>query len=57
MRRWACVVLLLAGFVRQDYVYAARPRVPVPIELPFDAPAGGALEIRLRPTVAWWLRR
>ena len=32
MRRWVCIVALLAGFAGQDYVWAARPRIPIPIE-------------------------
>jgi hypothetical protein len=32
MRRWLCVLLLLFGFAGDDYPYAARLAMPVPIE-------------------------
>jgi hypothetical protein len=36
VRRWICIVALLAGFVREDYVYLARPVTIVPTEQPID---------------------
>ena len=36
MRRWACIVYLLAGFARTDYAWTLRPRLPVPIVRPAD---------------------
>ena len=32
MRRWVCIVALLAGFAGDDYARGARLRSPVPIE-------------------------
>ena len=32
MRRWVCIVALLAGFSGQGYAWSARPRMPVAIE-------------------------
>lgn len=56
MRRWVCIVALLAGFAAGP---GARPRVrrpPVAIERLVEAnrPAGGG-EPDLRRTIAWWL--
>jgi hypothetical protein len=56
MRRWICIIGLLAGFSADGYAWSARPRLPVPIERRLDigprpAPAHG-----LRPTSAWWGR-
>jgi hypothetical protein len=31
MRRWVCIVALLAGFSGSGYAWTARPRLPVPI--------------------------
>ncbi|HEX8940355.1 MAG TPA: hypothetical protein VF763_09340 [Candidatus Limnocylindrales bacterium] len=50
MRRWVCIVALLAGFAGQGYVWGARPRPPVPVErvLDEDSDPDGR-------SVAWWL--
>jgi hypothetical protein len=53
MRRWVCIVALLAGFSASDPSWSARPRLLIPIERPLDAMdrvAGGL------PAAAWWLR-
>jgi len=44
MRRWVCIVALLAGFSRSDYGWFARPRLPVAIERPIDPDALDPLE-------------
>ncbi len=36
VRRWICIITLLAGFTTQDYVWAARSRPPTPTEQPYD---------------------
>jgi hypothetical protein len=51
MRRWACVITLLAGFFGDGYAWTVRPRPPVPIERriePETAPG------RLARTLDWW---
>ncbi|HET7473761.1 MAG TPA: hypothetical protein VFJ71_11595 [Candidatus Limnocylindrales bacterium] len=54
MRRWVCVVALLAGFVRDADIRTARLPEPVAIERLIDRlPAG---HVGLRPTGAWWTR-
>ena len=58
MRRWVCIITLLAG-PADGYAYSARPRNPVPIERPLDEPriAGAAVVRRdLSRTAAWWAR-
>jgi hypothetical protein len=56
MRRWLCIVALLAGFTRPDYAWSARPRLPVPIERPIDPDALDPLEAaaRLVSPAGWW---
>jgi hypothetical protein len=57
MRRWVCVIALLAGFSADGYAYTVRPRNPVPIERRLDDPAhdpeSGAPQ-SLSRTAAWW---
>ena len=54
MRRWVCIVALLAGFSTDDYVRRARLREPVAIErLIGSAPIE---ERRPVQTGAWWAR-
>ncbi len=36
MRRWVCILALLAGFSGGGYVWSARPRIPVPVERLLD---------------------
>jgi hypothetical protein len=51
MRRWVCIIALLAGFSADGYAWSARPRPPVPIERQIDPSDRG-----LSPTAAWWAR-
>jgi hypothetical protein len=51
MRRWVCIIALLAGFSADGYAWSARPRAPVPIERQIDPSYRG-----LSPTAAWWAR-
>jgi hypothetical protein len=54
MRRWVCIVALLAGFAGDDYVRGARLRDPVAIERLVDLrkPAPHHWSV----TGAWWTR-
>jgi hypothetical protein len=54
MRRWVCIVALLAGFAGEDYVRGARLREPIAVERLID-PSDGRMR-GLRPTGAWWAR-
>jgi hypothetical protein len=54
MRRWVCIVTLLAGFSADGYVWSARRRLPVPIERRMDTMPGMAASSSLRTTAAWW---
>jgi hypothetical protein len=57
MRRWVCIVALLAGFTADDYTRSARLRNPIAIERPLDAPAGMAGRgTAFGTTLAWWRR-
>jgi hypothetical protein len=56
MRRWVCIVALLAGFSADGYAYTARTRIPVPIERSLTEPTDPRAR---RPgamtrTAAWW---
>ncbi|HET7031365.1 MAG TPA: hypothetical protein VFI34_12700 [Candidatus Limnocylindrales bacterium] len=54
MRRWVCVVALLAGFARDADVRGVRLREPVAIQRLIATtvrPGRG-----LQPTGAWWAR-
>jgi hypothetical protein len=51
MRRWVCIVALLAGFSAEGYVRSTRLRTAVPIERQVTLPQPG-----LRPMAAWWGR-
>jgi hypothetical protein len=51
MRRWVCVIALLFGFAGDGYAWAARPRMPVPIERPFHLFGEPGTT---SPTAAWW---
>ncbi|MHB8958004.1 MAG: hypothetical protein ACYDAN_00050 [Candidatus Limnocylindrales bacterium] len=50
MRRWVCIVFMLAGFSGGDYAWTARPRAVVPMVRVLDPrrPEPGL------PEVAWW---
>lgn len=68
MRRWVCIVALLAGFSGQGYAWTIRPRIPAPIERPFEprrgraaGPGGSGVAEwapgrAVRPTTDWWRR-
>jgi hypothetical protein len=49
MRRWVCIIALLAGFSADGYARSARLRTAVPIERQFSEPHPG-----VSPTPAWW---
>jgi hypothetical protein len=49
MRRWVCIIALLAGFSADGYVRSARLPTSVPIERQLSEPRPG-----LSPTAAWW---
>ncbi len=52
MRRWVCVIALLAGFSGGGYAWTTRYRQPVPIVRQVDPGAG---EGGLARTLRWWL--
>ena len=56
MRRWVCIVALLAGFAADDYARGSRLCQPIAVERLIGdwhgRPARG-----LDPTGAWWTRR
>jgi hypothetical protein len=55
MRRWVCIITLLAGFSADGYVWSARRRLPVPIERRLEtALYGESRQTGLRTTSAWW---
>jgi hypothetical protein len=59
MRRWVCIVALLAGFSADGYAYTVRSRPPVPIERQLDGPVDSRAGRRQRNrsmtrTAAWW---
>lgn len=52
MRRWVCIIALLAGFTGDGYAWTARPRLPVAILRSLDSAADGGVAT----TARWWLR-
>ena len=52
MRRWICIAYLLAGFMRQDYVYAVHVPAPRPTAQPIDRMFGHHPETQ---PWDWWL--
>jgi len=54
MRRWVCIVALLAGFAGDDYVRGIRLREPVAVERLIETHRRGTRG--LVPTGAWWSR-
>jgi len=56
MRRWVCIIALLAGFSADGYAYTVRSRPPVPIERSLSEPDDPRPERvdRLNRTAAWW---
>ncbi len=55
MRRWVCIVALLAGFAGDDYARVGRLRQPVAIERLIGPRRPGTRG--LVPTGAWWSRQ
>ena len=53
MRRWVCIVALLAGFSGTDYVRATRLRDAVAVVRMLEPRPS---EHGLTPTGAWWSR-
>jgi len=51
MRRWVCIIALLAGFSGDGYAWTAKPRIPAPVVRPLQ-PRGGRRA--LTPTGVWW---
>jgi hypothetical protein len=57
MRRWVCIIALLAGFSSDEYPRSARLRIPIAIQRPLDAPAGlPNRRSAFTTTDAWWRR-
>jgi hypothetical protein len=54
MRRWVCIVALLAGFTGDDYIRGIRLREPVAIERLIGR--AGRDGRGLAQTRAWWAR-
>ena len=58
MRRWVCIIALLAGFSADGYAYTVRSRAPVPIERRLDDEPTERLRTPTRhdltQTAAWW---
>ena len=54
MRRWVCIVALLAGFAGDDYTRGSRLRQPVAVERLIGPRPHGTRG--LVPTGAWWTR-
>jgi hypothetical protein len=55
MRRWVCIVALLAGFAGDDYVRGIRLREPVAVQRLIQTRRRGTHG--LVPTGAWWTRQ
>ena len=54
VRRWICIITLLAGFTRQDYVWLARTRAAEPTEQPYDRLPWRGIEVQ---PWDWWFVR
>jgi len=52
VRRWICIAALLAGFVRQDYVFATRSPHVTPTSQPLDRMPAHHPETQ---PWTWWL--
>jgi hypothetical protein len=50
VRRWVCIIAMLVGFSGDGYAWAARPRIPVPMERLLDEEATDPG----LPRGAWW---
>ena len=53
VRRWVCIIALLAGFSGSGYAWTASPRIPVPVERRRSPRGVGRRAI---PGPDWWLR-
>jgi hypothetical protein len=51
MRRWVCIIALLAGFSGSGYAWSVRSRIPVPVVRRLDDSAAGR---GLIATGVWW---
>ena len=52
VRRWICIIALLAGFTREDYVWSARVHTVAPTEMPIDRMPMRGREVQ---PWDWWL--
>ncbi|HVA87089.1 MAG TPA: hypothetical protein VNF73_12345 [Candidatus Saccharimonadales bacterium] len=52
MRRWICIIALLAGFTREDYVWTAHMPTITPTQLPIDRLPWRGPEVQ---PWNWWL--
>lgn len=52
VRRWICIITLLAGFTSQDYVWQGRSRPPVATEQPYDRLPWRGVEVQ---PWDWWM--
>jgi hypothetical protein len=50
VRRWVCIVALLAGFSGTGYAWSAKPREPIPVERVIDR----LMPDPSLPERAWW---
>jgi len=50
VRRWVCIIAFLVGFSGDSYVWAVRPRIPVPVERLLDPDRHDPA----LPEAAWW---
>jgi len=50
VRRWVCIIALLAGFSGDRYAWTARPRPPIPVERLLDPRRPDPA----LPEGAWW---
>lgn len=55
MRRWVCIIGLLAGFASADPGRGIRIREPIPIERTLASFRSGD-PAALPATAAWWIR-
>lgn len=55
MRRWVCIVALLAGFGGSGYTWSARTRPAVPIQRSLERMRDGDRSA-LPTTADWWIR-
>ncbi len=51
VRRWICIITLLAGFTSQDYALNGQSRAVVPTEQPYDRLPWRGIEVQ---PWDWW---